>query len=126
MSLKIYSVVNASKPLDEIVRLRTSEKINLKGYALVDRTFNSDGSVSNEFRHIYVFPDLVLNPNEWVRVHTGKGKDRVGKNDKDEVVHFLYWNADECVWNDKGGDIVTLIQYSIKSNLKVPPVKEAK
>lgn len=31
MSLKIHSVVNSNNPNEEFVRLKTTEKINLKG-----------------------------------------------------------------------------------------------
>jgi hypothetical protein len=122
MSLKIHSVVNASNPDEEFVRLSTSEKTNLKGYALVDRTFDADGKVSNEFRHIYVFPDMEVNPKEWVRLYTGKGKNSDGKNDNGHVVHFLYWGAKECVWNDEGGDTATLIKYTVADSKEVPAV----
>ena len=124
MSLKIHSVVNASIPAEEFVRLHTTTKMNLKGYALVDRTFDTDGKVSNEFRHIYIFPDLDINPKEWVRLYTGPGKNRSGENDAKEKVHFLYWNAKECVWNDQGGDTATLINYTAVDSKVVPPVKK--
>jgi len=124
MSLKIHSVVNASNPENEFVRLHTEVKTNLKGYAIVDRTFDADGKVSNEFRHIYVFPDLEVNPGEWIRLYTGTGKNSTGENGNKEKVHFLYWNANECVWNDKGGDTATLIKYTLINSKVVPPVEK--
>ncbi len=124
MGLKIHSVVNASDPANEFVRLHTDVKINLKGFAVVDRTFDADGKVSNEFRHIYVFPDLEVNPGEWIRLYTGVGKNSTGENGNKEKVHFLYWNAKECVWNDKGGDTATLIKYTVVNSQIVPPVEK--
>lgn len=122
MSLKITSVVNANKPEEEIVWLCASAKVNTKGYALVDRTFDSDGTISNEFRHIYVFPNLELNVKDWVKLHTGSGKYQAVNNKGGGITHFLYWNSDECVWNDKGGDTATLIKYTVENKVKVPAV----
>jgi len=124
MSLKIHSIVNSSNPQNEFVRLSTKIKTNLKGYAIVDVTFDDDGNPSNEFRHIYFFPDLEVNPGEWIRLYTGKGVNDLGKNGNNQDVHFLYWNSDECVWNDQGGDKATLIKYTIINSVEVPPTEK--
>lgn len=125
MSLKIYSVENSNIPENEIVRLKTSRKINLKGYALVDRTFSDGIKISNEFRHIFIFPDLEVNPAEFVRLYTGKGKYKKEKHYKDNhIIHFLYWNSEQCVWNDKGGDTATLITYNAVDSKAVPAVEK--
>jgi hypothetical protein len=122
MSLTIYSVKNSNNPDDEIVRFQTSKRINLKGYALVDRTFDADGDISNEFRHIFIFPDLEVQPGEFVRLYTGKGEYKKGNHSNGHVIHYLYWNAEECVWNDKGGDTATLIKYTVIDSEAVPPI----
>ncbi|WP_284653536.1 hypothetical protein [Flavobacterium terrisoli] len=124
MSLKIISVVNASKPEGEFVRLYASAKMNAKGYALVDRTFDSDGTISNEFRHIYVFPNIELKAKDWIRLYTGNGKYKTVENTDGSNIHLLYWNSNECVWNDKGGDTATLIKYTVENKVIVPAVSK--
>lgn len=128
MSLKIFNVENSNDPLKEIVRLRASEKVNLKGYAIVDRTFDQDGSLSNEFRHIYVFPKLELKKGDWVRLYTGKGTYSTQQNasSSEETVHKLYWQSGECVWNNAGGDTATLIKFSAEDSKIVPAVSTKK
>lgn len=51
MSLKLIRVDNSKIPQKERVVLRAAQEVDLKGYAVVDRTFDPKGKVSNEFRH---------------------------------------------------------------------------
>jgi len=130
MSLKIDSVINASDPNKECVVLTTISDLNLKGYALVDRTFDEDGKVSNEFRHIYIFPDLAIKSNDVVGVFTGVPTDKipaVAKRKKGEGnIYRLYWQSDSCVWNDAGGDTASLIKYDLINSVTVRPVQKEK
>ncbi len=64
MSLIITQIVNGSKPNDEEIWLKAKTKMNTKGYAVVDRTFDDEGNISNEFRHIYVLPSIDLEENQ--------------------------------------------------------------
>lgn len=123
--LKITSVVNSNKVEGEFVRLRASVAMNTANYALVDRTFDTDGNVSNEFRHIYVFPPIDLSAGEEVIVHSGKGKDgKIKYSDSEGKYHRLFWGANDCVWNDEGGDKATLIKFEVINTVTVPPVEK--
>lgn len=125
MSLKIYSVINASNPDEEVVRLSTDVDVNLKGYAVVDKTFNSDGNESNKFRHIFIFPDLAIKAGEFIRLYSGEGKYNVTVNANKARIHHFYWHSDGCVWNDKG-DTARLIKFSIETTIQVPAVPTKK
>ncbi|MFC0777770.1 hypothetical protein [Flavobacterium sp. HJSW_4] len=125
MSLNLHSVINSENTNNELVWLQATEKINLKGYALVDRTFDSKENVSNEFRHIFFFPNLVVEKNDWVQLFTGNGKyQKVQSTDKSCFIHKLYWQSDKCVWNNNGGDTATLIKCALVKSVKVPAVKK--
>ena len=123
MDLKIHSIVNAKTPSEEIVWLVASSDVNLKGYALVDRTFDKDGDVSNEFRHIFIFPDLKISKGDFVKLCTGEGKYSKSVTTGGIPIHKLYWQASSCVWNDKGGDTASLIKYEPIHSKIVPAVK---
>jgi hypothetical protein len=73
MPLKILRVINGKTPEEEFVWLYTDADVNLYPYAVVDRTFLPDGGVSNEFRHIFVFPNLKIGKCEQVKLFTGPG-----------------------------------------------------
>ncbi|SDY83710.1 hypothetical protein SAMN04488069_11533 [Hymenobacter psychrophilus] len=123
MSLTLHSVTNASTPAAEGVWLRASASVSTLGFAVVDRTFNPDGTPSNEFRHIYLFGDVAIAKDEWIRLVTGPGKYRKAPADKDgHVVHYFYWGSGNCVWNDAGGDTAALIRYTTINTKPVPPV----
>jgi len=120
---KITEINNSSEAKNEYIRLKASIGVNTKDYALVDRTFEENGNLSNEFRHIFVFPDILLKPNEEVIVCTGTGTNGKGKyKTGNEEYHRLYWGAKACIMNDKGGDRITLIRYSVESSMAVPAV----
>ena len=123
MSLKIHSVVNGKTVGEEMVWLEVAEDTNLKGYAVVDRTFATSGAVSNEFRHIFVFPDTPVAKGDWVLLYTGKGTASKAKNEKNTFTHNFYWGSGECVWNNNGGDVATLIKYTVVNSVTVPAAK---
>jgi len=123
MSLTIYSVVNASTPDNEMVRLMAKEDIDLKGFAIVDKTFDLKGDVSNQFRHIFTFPDIKIKKADFIRLYSGKGKYEAKKNKNNVTVHYFYWGSKECIWND-GGDVATLIKYSVENTFKVPAIEK--
>jgi hypothetical protein len=123
MSLKIHSVENGKTANEEKVWLNTTEAVNLKGYAVIDRTFASTGQLSNEFRHIFVFPELTIGRTDWVKLYTGKGtynKERI--SDGSGYIHNFYWGSSECVWNNSGGDVASLIKYNHVNSVNVPAV----
>ncbi|MDR6941343.1 hypothetical protein [Mucilaginibacter pocheonensis] len=122
MSLKIINVVNANKPEGEYVVLKTEEDLNTAGYAVVDRTFDMNGKVSNEFRHIFVFPNLKIKNGDYIFLHTAKGTYSSNSNRAGTTTHHLYWGSGDCVWNDNGGDVASLISYKLVNSVKVPPV----
>jgi hypothetical protein len=126
MALNLHSVVNASKPIEEIVWLEVTADINLAGHAIIDRTFNLDGKVTNEFRHIFMFPNLDVKKDDWIRVFTGRGSYSKIKIDKkpNNYIHNLYWGSDICVYNDNGGDTVSLIRYTGIKSVTVPAIKK--
>lgn len=122
MEISIRLVQNGSTPDEEIVKLRTTTKVNLWGYAIVDRTFDDWGELSNEFRHIFVFPAINVEKDESVWLYSGEGDYKVVSRKGGGYIHKFYWNADSCIWNDNGGDRASLIQYTVVNYKNVPPV----
>jgi hypothetical protein len=121
MSFNLHSVVNGTTPENEYVWLQVTEELNIKGYALIDRTFDSDNILSNEFRHIFVFPSLKIGKNDWVRLYTCNGTYSRQKVDgKENFIHNFYWGSTHCIWNNNGQDIATLLKYEKVKSVKVP------
>lgn len=124
MIFKIIKVENGSKPNEEVVWLQASEEFNTKGFAVVDRTFDSNGKVSNEFRHIYVFPEIKLKKDQKVLLHSGTGTNTIKTfSNTGKEYHQLFWGADSCIWNDNGGDTATLISFIVVNSVEVPKLK---
>lgn len=125
MNLVISSVHNASTPGKEYVILKAIADTNLHYYAVVDSTFNSDGSMSNEHRHVYFFPAKALKKGDSVVLFSGNGTNGVVKQftDTEEDYYAYYWKSGSCIWNDTG-DNASLIHYSNGNTVKVAAVKK--
>ncbi|WP_125916521.1 hypothetical protein [Hymenobacter coccineus] len=126
MDLKLLSVVNSNKPEEEYVRLHAYADVNLRDYAVIDRTFGPSDVVTNEFRHIFAFPPQEVKAGEYVRLHTGSGSGNGAYqrtvSSKKLVVHHFYWKSKACIWNNKGGDVATLLRYSAINSVTVPAI----
>lgn len=86
--IEITSIVGAGMSDAELVTIRNQgdQELNLSGWQLKD----SD-------RNVFVFPNLTLNTEGAVRVHTGLGTDNVID---------LYWNMSDPIW--ESGEEATL------------------
>lgn len=124
MNLEILEVINSNKPEEEVVRLQANADVNLRDYAVIDRTFGPSERVTNEFRHIFPFPSQAVKKGEYVRLHTGTGNYVKTNNSDGTVTHHFYWGSKTCIWNDKGGDVATLLSYTVMNSKTVPPVKK--
>jgi hypothetical protein len=122
--LELLGVINDSDPNGEKVRIKVVSGGNVRGYAIVDNTFDADAEPSNEFRHIFVFPSLEVATDDFIHVVTGVGEYKGLANAGKTITHKLYWNSDECVWNDKEGDEATLFKFSILNRVIVPARKD--
>ena len=60
--------------------------------------------------HVYRFGSFVLRPDEYVRLHTGKGRDTgvTGCNGHCFTSYDFHWDLDEYVWNNDG-DAATIV-----------------
>lgn len=123
MSLKLSTPKNGKGPNDEIIRIKVLQSTNLKGYAIIDETFNQAGNASNEFRHIYVFPDYEVSKGDWVRLYSGTGNQYSAHNNGETLTHHFYWGSKGCVWNNNGKDKARLINYTVEGIVSVPEVK---
>lgn len=123
MSVTVHSVANGKTAGSEFVWLEVKVASSLHGYAVVDRTFNQQGQLSNEFRHIFVFPDTQVAKGDWVRLYTGTGTYSKTKNDQNTYTHNFYWGSSGCIWNNNGGDTATLIKYGVVNSVAVPAAK---
>ena len=122
MELEIHRVQNASTPAGEVVILRALADTNLHYFAVVDATFNADGSMSNEHRHVYFFPRKALKKDEWVVLCSGKGTNGTGKFRDGESYHLFFWQSGTCIWNNNGADKASLIKYYNGNTVNAPAV----
>ncbi len=77
MNLKVLNVRNAGDRNERLL-IRVLEDCNLRGYMVVDNTYEN-GTVSNVNRHVDIFPDKHVEKGNIVRLYTGRGTDYDGK-----------------------------------------------
>jgi hypothetical protein len=100
MSLEIVNIQKHGTASEEYILLKATKAINVNSYAIVDRTFNEDGSISNVFRHFFRFPSHQIKEGEYVSLRTGKGTYKYDKLTDGRPVHRFYWGSHASIWND--------------------------
>jgi len=100
MSLEIVTIQNNGNASEEYVLLKATKTVNLSNYAVVDRTFDEEGNVSNIYRHFYRFPSQQVKEGEYVSLRTSKGTYKYDKLKDGSPVHRFYWGSEAPIWND--------------------------
>ncbi len=109
MSLKIINLIKDGDKDKEYILLEATENVNIGSYAIVDRTFNKDGNISNVHKHFYRFPSKEVKKGEFVSLRTGKGKNTISKIGKVQV-HRFFWGSDSAFWNDSEAEKAELLK----------------
>lgn len=99
MSLKIINLIKEGGKDNEYILLEATQNVNISSYAIVDRTFNKNGNLSNVHKHFYRFPSKEVKKGEFVSLRTGKGKNTTGNIGETPVYRF-FWGSDSAFWND--------------------------
>lgn len=116
MDLKLIRIADACTD-DERVVIKAMTKCNLNDYIIFDTTFDENGIVSNKHRHIFIFPDMIVEKGDYVWLYTKQGSYGTHKNTSGTTTHKLYWCIDGHIWNDSG-DRVYLLHYDDWESLR--------
>lgn len=100
MSLEIIKLQKDGDANNEFIMLEAIADVDLVHYAIIDRTFDKDGNLSNVHRHFFRFPSKKIKSGEYVVLCTGKGKQREVELDGGKLCHLFYWGSDSPFWND--------------------------
>ena len=117
MSLKISNLEKDGDASKEYILLQATDDVNISAYAIVDKTFNKDGKVSNVHKHFYRFPSQTVKKGEYVSLRTGKGKNEKVNVDKLGTVHRFYWGSDAPFWNDRETEQAELLKVATVGKL---------
>lgn len=97
---------------DERVTLDVLNDCNIKNYVVMDTTYNSDGTISNRWRHALQLPDLMVKQGDQIKIYTRNGNNRTVRAKSNLCdIHFVFWGLDGHIWN-KEGDIAYLYQMA--------------
>jgi hypothetical protein len=99
MSLKIINLIKDGGKDNEYILLVATQNVNISSYAVVDRTFDKNGNLSNVYKHFYRFPSKDVKKGEYVSLRTGKGKNIIS-DIGGKPVHRFFWGSDAALWND--------------------------
>ena len=115
MDIELIGIRNAGESRERLL-IRVVNDCNLRGYMVIDNTYDENGILSNVHRHVYVFPDYDVARGDIVRLYTCRGRDKstegtFGKTEK-VIYHNFYWGFDDdsTVWN-KEGDTPYILHY---------------
>jgi hypothetical protein len=118
MSLKIIKIDKDGDQNKEFILMEATANINLSSYAIVDRTYNPDGTVSNVHRHFYRFPAKNVEKGDFVAITTGKGNNRT-TDANGTPIHRFFWGAEAPFWNDDQVERAEVLKVETVSGMVV-------
>lgn len=118
MTFQILKVKDAGDLDKERVILKATKDTEISWYILFDNTYNDDGSLSNLWRHMFIFPRITVKAGDFVWLYTKKGEKSNRGNDSNTTTHLLYWGMDETIWNHDG-DMAYLVKYIDSQSVNV-------
>lgn len=116
MDLKLVKLKDIQTD-DERVVIKALSKCNLNSFVLFDTTFNEGGVVSNKLRHLFIFPDLIVEKGDYIWLYTKSGEYGTHHNTSNTITHKLYWGIDSHIWNNTG-DKAYLLHYDDWESIK--------
>ena len=99
MELKLIKIKDAQTD-DERVVIKALSTCNINSYILFATTYEANGIVSNKFRHLFIFPDLVLEEGDFIWLYTKPGVYGTHTNTSGTKTHKLYWGVQSHIWNN--------------------------
>lgn len=116
--LEIIDFKNGSTPGEEYIILKALIDVDLKNYAILDKTFDKEDDESNIYRHFHKLPNKQLNRGETIKIYSGIK--RLAKlTDKVAFDEIEYWGSEKCIWNDNSKDNATIIYFEFIDTEKV-------
>lgn len=111
MKLRIEYISKKTEEHKEFVKIKVLEdKTYLGDFAIIDLTFDADGKISNKFRHLYRFPNGIVNKGDDIFLYSEEGDYGNHENPNGTYTHKFYWNVEGNIWNSDL-DQATLIIY---------------
>ena len=110
MDLVLRKIADASLADKERVIIKVLKTCNLNRYILFDTTYDENGIRSDKHRHVYVFPNLIVNEGDFIWVYTKQGVYNIHDNNSGTKTHNLYMNLNTTIWNNSG-DTAYLLHY---------------
>lgn len=110
MKLHIIKVADVGDIENERVIIKAQEDCQISWYLIFDNTYNQDGTLSNLWRHLYIFPRIDVKAGDFIWLYTKKGANSQRGNDSNTTTHLLHWGLEETIWNHDG-DRAYLVKY---------------
>jgi len=126
MSLKINAIHNHGDAKEEYLFLEATSDIDLGNFAVVDRTFNEDGKLSNVHRHYFRFPTKLIKKGDFVSLRTSEGKYKLDETSKGNPLHRFYWGSKAPIWNDANTEQAELLKVATIEYVNAPKTVKAK
>lgn len=120
MHIQIIKVKDAGDLDNERIIFKATKSCNINWYVLFDSTYESDGTPSNLWRHLYIFPDLEVEEGDFIWLYTKKGQNRQRTNNSQTTTHELFWGLGNTIWNNGvTHDVAHLIKYVDSQSYKI-------
>lgn len=118
MDLQIIKVADNGDLEKERVIIKVLKDCLISWYLIFDNTYNEDGTLSNLWRHLYIFPKRRVNAGDYIWLYTKDGNGTQWRNDSNTTTHVLYWGLGETIWNHDE-DRAYLVKYEDSQTFEV-------
>ena len=118
MNLQIIKVADSGNLDNERVIIKVINDCLISWYLIFDNTYNGDGSISNLWRHLYIFPSKEVKAGDFIWLYTKKGINSQRGNDSNTTTYILHWGLEETIWNHSD-DKAYLVKYEDSQTFEV-------
>lgn len=114
--LEILGIAGSEAFDNERLVIAVKENGNLARFAVMNNTFNTDGSLSNQYQHLFSFPSRKVVAGDQVILYTRKDKN-IFVPHEGYTNHYFFWNLDESIWNTN--NCAVLLEVVDSGNKKI-------
>lgn len=101
MKLQLIQIADRGIPNKERLWIKVLASTYLNYYIVFDSEYLSPAGISTSPKHIFWFPNVLVNAGDNIILTTGQGVNSTETEASGIKNHFFYWELKNTIWNEK-------------------------